>query len=130
MFPSRIDVEISGVPENIWTHKLSYWIINDNIFVSGVSSVFAKYQLADRLKVCSKDLFPILFNFRPSSSELWLQDVVALSGVTKGRVDGVDILANILKDGVENHSANSISIPKNVVVQDKGKIEAFLKQID
>ena len=85
--------------------------------------VYAKYQLASKLRVCSRGFFPVLFNFRPKSSELWIQDVVALSGVTEGRVDGVEFLAEILKDGAKNNSASSISIPKHVVLRDKCKLQ-------
>ena len=50
---------------------------------------------------------------------------MALSGRTEGRVDGVEFLANILKDGSENYSASSISIPKQAVLQDKCKFNTL-----
>jgi hypothetical protein len=72
------------------------------------------------LKICSHNLLPILFSARLSSSELWLQDVVALNGRAEGRVDGVEILKTILEDAPDSFST-SISIPKQAVVKDKRK---------
>ena len=84
-------------------------------------SIYAKRQLAEKLGVCSKGHFPILFNYRPPSSDHWLLKAVAISGRAEGRIDGVDFLVSLLKDGIENHSASSISIPKWAVVQDESK---------
>jgi hypothetical protein len=86
----------------------------------GVGFVYAKYQLAEKLKVCCQDLLPILFNFRPSSSELWLQDILTVSGRAE---DGVEILVSVLTDGVANHSANSVAIPKQAVAKDIRKYD-------
>ena len=89
--------------------------------LSAVGSTFAKFQLAQQLKICSHNLHPILFTARLSSSELWLQNVVALSGRAEGRLDGVELLTSILEDAAI-YSTSSISIPKQAVVKDKCKL--------
>ena len=89
-------------------------------FFSGVTSPYAKYKLASKLSVCSKDCHPLLFNFRPDSSQQWVQDLTAVSGRGDGRVDAVDLLSKILNDGVNNHAVSSLQIPKEAFIKDQG----------
>ena len=107
-------------------------------FSSGVTSPYAKYQLASKLSVCSKDCHPLLFNFRPDTSQLWVQDLTAVSGRGDGRLDAVDLLSKILNDGINNHAVSSLQIPKEAFIKDQGDFpilkypkhaEMVLKQI-
>ena len=67
-------------------------------------------------------VFPILFNFRPSLSDKWLENVVSINSGEDGlknRVDGVKLLIRILADG-QNYSSTCISIPKEASIRSKG----------
>ena len=50
-----------------------------------------------------------------------MNDILAVSGKGESKMDGVVFLSSVLKDGVDNHSAHSIKIPKQAVVKDKCK---------
>ena len=73
-------------------------------------------------------LHPILFNFKPSSKDKWVCSLVGVSGRLKGRsndrIDGVDLLVSILKDG-KNHNEDEVKIPKKVVIRYSGMLHAF-----
>ena len=88
-----------------------------------VPTPYARFQLANKLEVCSKGIHPQLFNFRPDTTEHWVEDFVAVNGHGDNRIDAVQILYQILIDGLKNHSVSSVLIPKEVVIRNKSKLQ-------
>ena len=83
----------------------------------GVTSIYSKFKLAERMKVCCQGTFPVVFHVRQKSHD-WLQEVAAKSSK---QLDGAELLANILEDGIKNHSATSLLLRKYAEIIDASK---------
>ena len=56
----------------------------------------------------------------------WLREVAVISGRSdEGRVDGVELLASVIKDGVKNFQNHSLIIPKYASIKDECEFESF-----
>jgi hypothetical protein len=90
--------------------------------ILGINSSFGRHQLCEKMKICSKGFYPVLFNFHLQPSNMWLEEVAVVSGrKEKGRIDGVDLLVSILEDADDQFSEKTIKIPKHAAIKNEGR---------
>ena len=86
-----------------------------------MESPYGRHQLCEKMKICSKGFYPILFNLHRNPESEWLEDVAVLSGRKEaGRIDGVEQMVTILLDAI-SFDETVIKIPKCADIISEGR---------
>ena len=88
--------------------------------------LYAKWQLAMKMRVVVPGFFPILFDFRgkPGQESDKVRSLAAINSSKPGGLDGTALLLRILEDGRLNQDC-CLEIPKFLKIVDAGELCAI-----